>query len=77
MGFADESACNSWATKWCESGREPVYAESSVTKESAFVRVMLLPIEYVGRRRFPYTDRIHADRPIRPRARVFLEEPLG
>ena len=68
---------NSWATKWCESGREPVYAESSVNKESAFVRVTLLPIEYVGRQRSPYTDRILADRPIRPRARVFLEEPRG
>ena len=77
LGFADESTCNPWATKWCESGPEPVYAESSATKESAFVRVMLLPIEHIDRRNIHCTDRTHADRPTRPRARVFLEEPLS
>ena len=54
-----------------------MYAESSATKESAFVRVMLLPIEHIDRRNIHCTDRTHADRPTRPRARVFLEEPLS
>ena len=62
---------------WFESGPEPVYAESSATEESAFVRVMLLPAEWAGRRTIRYTDPADADRPARQRARVFLEEPLA
>ena len=62
---------------WFESGPEPVYAESSAAEESAFVRVMLLPAEWAGRRTIRYTDPADADRHARQRARVFLEEPLG
>ncbi len=72
LGFADESVCKLVGYKWCESGPEPVYAESSATEESAFVRVMLLPSEWIGRRNIRCTDR-----PTRQRARVFLEELLG
>ena len=62
---------------WFESGPEPVYAESSATEETAFVRVMLLPVEWAGKRTIRYTDPADADRPARQRARVFLEEPLA
>ena len=61
---------------WFESGPEPVYAESSASEETAFVRVMLLPAEWAGRRTIRYTDPADADRPARQRARVFLEESL-
>ena len=61
---------------WFESGPEPVYAESSATEPSAFVRVMLLPAEWAGRRTIRYTDPADADRPARQRATVFGEEPL-
>ena len=62
---------------WFESGPAPVYAESSATEETAFVRVMLLPAAWAGRRTIRYTDPADADRPARQRARVFLEEPLA
>ena len=62
---------------WFESGPEPVYAESSATEESAFVRVMLLPAEWAGRRTIRYIDPADADRPARQKAKVFLEEPLA
>ncbi|MDE0196126.1 MAG: hypothetical protein OXP08_11310 [bacterium] len=62
---------------WFEIGPEPIYAESSTSEESAFVRVMLLPAEWAGRRTIRYTDPADADRPARQRARVFLEEPLA
>ncbi len=65
---------NSWATKWCESGPEPVYAESSAREGSTFVQVMLLPAEWIGRQQIRYTDRTHADRPSRQPAKVFFEE---
>ncbi|MCY3561531.1 MAG: cupin domain-containing protein [bacterium] len=62
---------------WFESGPEPVYAESSAVEETAFVRVMLLPAEWAGRRTICYADPADADRPARQRARVLLEEPLA
>ena len=62
---------------WFESGPEPVYAEASATEETAFVRVMLLPLEWAGKRTIRYTDPADADRPARQRARVYLEEPLA
>ena len=62
---------------WFESGPEPVYAESSATEETAFVRVMLLRAEWAGKRTIRYTNPADADRPARQRARVFLEEPLA
>lgn len=61
---------------WFESGPEPVYAESSATEETAFVRVMLLPAVWAGRRTIRYTDPADAHRPARQRATVFGEEPL-
>ncbi|MDE0653391.1 MAG: hypothetical protein OXI26_07040 [bacterium] len=62
---------------WFESGPEPVYAESSAAGETAFVRVLLLPAEWAGKRTIRYTDPTDADRPARQRARVFGEEPLS
>ncbi len=62
---------------WFESGPEPVYAESAATEATAFVRVMLLPAEWAGRRTIRYTDPADADRPARQQARVFLEEALA
>ena len=62
---------------WFESGPESVYAEASATQATAFVRVMLLPAKWAGRRTIRYTDPADADRPARQRAKVFLEEPLA
>ena len=61
---------------WFESGPEPVYARSSSTEASAFVRVMLLPAEWAGRRTIRYLDPVDRDSSARQRATIFLEEPL-
>ena len=60
---------------WFEIGPDPVYAESSATQESAFVRVMLLPAEWARRRTIRYLDAFE-ERPARQRVKVYLEEPL-
>lgn len=62
---------------WFESGPEPVHARSSALEPTAFVRVMLLPATWAGRRTIRYTDPTDAARPARQRARVFFEEPLA
>ena len=61
---------------WFESGREPVFAAASETEESSFVRVMLLPREWAGRRTIRYVDPADEEKPKTQRARVFLDEPI-
>lgn len=62
--------------RWFESGPESVVATSSPESESAFVRVMLLPSEWAGRRTIRYLDPADASRPALQRATVLLEEFL-
>jgi hypothetical protein len=62
---------------WFESGPEPVYAAASEHAHSAFVRVMLLPREWEGRRTISYVNPEDAERPKLQRARVFFDRPLA
>ena len=61
---------------WFERGPDPVFAAASETERTAFVRVMLLPREWAGKRTIRYIDPADADRPKTQRATVFLEAPL-
>ena len=61
---------------WFESGPEPVLAATSETQPSAFVRVMLLPLEWEGRRTISYVDPADAERPKTQRATVYFDEPV-
>jgi hypothetical protein len=61
---------------WYETGPEPVFAVASETEETSFVRVMLLPREWEGRRTIRYVDPGDEDKPKAQRATVFLERPL-
>ena len=59
---------------WFESGPDVVYAEASPTEETAFVRVMLLPSEWAGKRTIRYVDT--AITTGNQRATILGEEPL-
>jgi len=61
---------------WFESGTEPVLATTSETEPSAFVRVMLLPREWEGRRTISYVDPADAETPKTQRATVYFDEPV-
>jgi quercetin dioxygenase-like cupin family protein len=61
---------------WFERGPEPVYAAASETEPSAFVRAMLLPSEWAGRRTIRYVDPADDAKPKLQRATVFLEQPV-
>ena len=61
---------------WFESGPEPVLATATEAGDSAFVRVMLLPAEWRGKRTIRYVDPADAERPKLQRATVFFDEPL-
>lgn len=62
---------------WFESGPDPVYAAASQHRETAFVRVLLLPAEWAGRRTIRYVDPADEERPKLQRATVLLEHPLA
>jgi hypothetical protein len=58
---------------WFESGPEPVFAAASAKEDTAFVRVMLLPREWEGRRTIRYVDPADAEKPKTQRVTVLLE----
>jgi hypothetical protein len=62
---------------WFERGPDPVLATTSTSEDSAFVRVLVLPVEYAGRRTIRYVEPADADKPKTQRATVFLEEPIA
>jgi quercetin dioxygenase-like cupin family protein len=61
-------------TAWFERGPDPVYAVAG--PESAFVRVLLLPAEWEGKRTVRYIDPADDDKPRLQRPTVFFDHPL-
>ena len=61
---------------WYEAGPEPVFAAASETEETAFVRVMLLPREWEGKRTIRYVDPADEDKPKLQRTTILLEAPV-
>ena len=61
---------------WYETGPDPVFAAASETEETAFVRVLVLPAEWAGKRTIAYVDPADVERPKLQRARIYLEQPL-
>lgn len=61
---------------WFEGVGYPVLATAATTEATAFVRVLLLPREWQGKRTIRYLDPADEARPKLQRATVLLEEPL-
>ena len=61
---------------WFEGAGYPVLATASAVEETAFVRGMLLPQEWAGRRTIRYLDPADEDKPKLQKATVFTEEPV-
>ena len=53
---------------WYETGPDPVYAAASDTEDTAFVRVMVLPAEWKGKRTISYVDPADDEKPKLQRA---------
>jgi hypothetical protein len=62
---------------WFEDAGFPVLATASATEDTAFVRVLLLPAEWAGKRTIRYSDPADDEKPRLQRAAILLEEPLG
>jgi quercetin dioxygenase-like cupin family protein len=61
---------------WYETGPDPVFAAASETEPTAFVRVLVLPLEWEGKRTITYVDPADAEKPKLQSARVYLEHRL-
>jgi quercetin dioxygenase-like cupin family protein len=61
---------------WFERGPDPVLATTAADEPTAFVRVMLLPAQWAGKRTITYVDPADADKPKTQRATIFLEQPV-
>ncbi len=61
---------------WYEDAGDAVLATSSATEDTAFVRVLVLPAEWAGKRTIRYLDPADEVKPKLQRARVLLEVPL-
>lgn len=62
---------------WFESGPEPVFAAASDSADTAFVRVMVLPLELLGKSSIRYVRPEDQDKPKPQRYEVFLDQPLA
>ena len=60
---------------WFESGPDPVYAIAG-SEPAAFVRVLVLPPEWEGKRTIRYVDPADESKPKLQTATVFLEEKV-
>jgi hypothetical protein len=61
---------------WFEAGPEPVHATAAVDRPSAFVRVLLLPAIWEGKRTIRYVDPDDEQRPKLQRPTVFFDRPV-
>jgi quercetin dioxygenase-like cupin family protein len=61
---------------WFEEGPEPVLAKASEHHHTSFVRVMILPAEWEGKRTIRYVDPADADLPKLQRATIHLERRI-
>jgi quercetin dioxygenase-like cupin family protein len=61
---------------WHEGADDPVLATASATEDTAFLRVLLLPAEWAGRRTITYLDPADEDKPRLQRATLLLEVAL-
>ena len=53
-----------------------MFAAASESEPTAFVRVLVLPAEWAGKRTIAYVDPADEDKPKLQRARVYFEQPL-
>jgi quercetin dioxygenase-like cupin family protein len=61
---------------WFEAGPEPVHATAASDRPSAFVRLLLLPAIWEGKRTIRYVDPQDEQRPKLQRPTVFFDRPI-
>ncbi|MEX2614294.1 MAG: hypothetical protein WD380_12010 [Gaiellaceae bacterium] len=75
---ADDAVMHTYGAgeAWFEGAGYPVLATAATSEDTAFVRVLLLPKEWEGKRTVRYLDPADEERPKLQRAAILLEEPI-
>jgi hypothetical protein len=61
---------------WFEAGPDPVLATASASEDTSFSRVMILPLELLGRSSIRYVLPEDQDKPKRQSYQLFIDEPI-
>ncbi len=61
---------------WFESGPDPVLAHASESELSSFARVMILPLDLIGKSSIKYVLPEDQDKPKRQTYQLFIDEPI-
>jgi hypothetical protein len=61
---------------WFEAGPDPVLALASETELTSFARVMVLPLELIGRSSIHYVKPEDLDKPKRQTYQIYVDTPL-
>jgi quercetin dioxygenase-like cupin family protein len=72
----DQTTSYAAGDPWYEAGPEPVHATAAADQASAFVRVLLLPEEWEGKRTIRYVDPDDEQKPKLQRPTVFFDRPI-
>jgi len=62
---------------WFEAGPEPVYAKACPAMVTAFVRVMILPRELLGKSSITYVKPEDLDKPKNQKYQIFIDAPIA
>lgn len=62
---------------WFETGPDPVFAAGAETEETAFVRVMVLPRDYLGRSSIRYVRPEDQDKPKRQSYQIYIDAAIA
>lgn len=61
---------------WFEAGPDPVFASTSATETSAFVRLMILPRTLIGKSSILYVNAADLEKPKSQTYQVFIDAPI-
>ena len=61
---------------WFENGIEPVFAQANKKTSSSFIRVIILPSEFIGKTSITYVNEEDLAKPKTQMYRGYIDEPL-
>jgi hypothetical protein len=61
---------------WYETGSDPVFAQAAADRPSRFIRVMILPREYVGKSSFRFVNEEDKAKPRVQQYKIFADAPI-
>ena len=62
---------------WYETGVDPVFAQGAANRPSRFIRVMILPREFLGKSSFRFVNEADKERPRVQQYKIFVDAPIA